>query len=76
MSAIPAAAGRVSSADSGVEHVLIQMEADIMEYTAGGAQPPSAEERSAGELVKLLSDQVSMLARDELKLAQPEVTRK
>jgi hypothetical protein len=52
------------------------MEADIMEYTAGGAQPPSAEERSAGELVKLLSDQVSMLVRDELKLAQPEVTRK
>ena len=47
-----------------------------MEYPAGGAQLPSAEERSAGELVKLLSDQVSMLARDELKLAQPEVTRK
>jgi hypothetical protein len=52
------------------------MEADIMEYTAGGAQLPSAEERSAGELVKLLSDQVSMLVRDELKLAQPEMTRK
>jgi hypothetical protein len=55
---------------------LNQMEADIMEYTAGGAQLPSAEERSAGELVKLLSDQVSMLVRDELKLAHLEMTRK
>jgi hypothetical protein len=53
MPVIPAAAGRVSSADSGVEHVLIQTKADIMKYTAGGAQPPSAEERSTGELVKL-----------------------
>jgi hypothetical protein len=46
-----------------------------MEYAAGGAQPPSAEERSAGELVKLLSDQVSKLVHDELKLAQLEMTR-
>ncbi len=55
---------------------LYQTKADIMEYTADGAQPPSAEERSAGELVKLLSDQVSVLVRDELKLAQLEMTRR
>ena len=47
-----------------------------MEYTAGGAQPSSAEERSAGELVELLSDQVPMLVCDELRLAQLEMTRK
>ena len=47
-----------------------------MEDTADGTQPPAAEERSAGELVKLMSDQVSVLVRDELKLAQLEMTRK
>lgn len=40
------------------------------------AAPPPASERSAGELVKLLSEQVSELVRDELKLAQLEMTRK
>lgn len=33
-------------------------------------------EPSTGELVKLLSEQVSTLVRDELKLAQLEMTRK
>jgi Putative Actinobacterial Holin-X, holin superfamily III len=47
-----------------------------MEHTADGAQPPATEERSAGELVKQLSEQVSALVRDELKLAQLEMTRK
>jgi uncharacterized membrane protein YqjE len=47
-----------------------------MEHTADGAQPPAAEERSTGELVKQLSEQVSELVRDELKLAQLEMTRK
>ncbi len=47
-----------------------------MERTADAAQPPRAEDRSAGELVKLLSEQVSVLVRDELKLAQLEMTRK
>jgi hypothetical protein len=47
-----------------------------MEHIAGRAQRPSAEERSTGELVKLLSEQVSVLVRDELKLAQLEMTRK
>lgn len=40
------------------------------------AQSPAIQRRSTGELVKLLSEQVSVLARDELKLAQLEVTRK
>jgi hypothetical protein len=44
--------------------------------TASGAASRPGEERSAGELVKLLSEQVSVLVRDELKLAQLEMTRK
>jgi hypothetical protein len=47
-----------------------------MERTADGTQPPPAGERSAGELVKQLSEQVSVLVRDELRLAQLEMTRK
>jgi membrane protein len=35
-----------------------------------------AEERPAGELVKDLSEQISRLVRDELRLAQVEMTRK
>ena len=37
---------------------------------------PASEERSAGELVKQLSEQVSALVREEVKLAQLEMTRK
>jgi hypothetical protein len=48
----------------------------MLEHGADGAQPPAAQEQSAGELVKLLSEQVSVLVRDELKLAQLEMTRK
>jgi hypothetical protein len=48
----------------------------MVEHGADGAQPPAAQEQSAGELVKLLSEQVSVLVRDELKLAQLEMTRK
>jgi hypothetical protein len=40
----------------------------------GGAA--AAEELSAGELVKQLTEQVSTLVRDELKLAKVEMTRK
>ena len=47
-----------------------------MEHSADGGQPPAAQQRSTGELVKLLSEQVSVLVRDELKLAQLEMTRK
>jgi len=46
-----------------------------MKHLADGAQP-SLHERSTGDLVKLLSEQVSVLVRDELKLAQLEMTRK
>ena len=36
----------------------------------------AASEQSTGELVKLVAEQVSVLVRDELKLAQLEVTGK
>jgi hypothetical protein len=42
----------------------------------GSAQPAVAPEASAGELVKQLSEQVSRLIRDELKLAEYEMTSK
>lgn len=48
----------------------------MMEHTASAAQPPAAQEPSTGDLVKQLSEQVSVLVRDELKLAQLEMTRK
>jgi Putative Actinobacterial Holin-X, holin superfamily III len=47
-----------------------------MKNLADGAQPPAVHERSTADLVKLLSEQISMLVRDELKLAQLEMTRK
>jgi uncharacterized membrane protein YqjE len=47
-----------------------------MNHSADGAQPSATQEASAGELVKQLSEQVSALVRDELKLAQLEMTRK
>jgi uncharacterized membrane protein YqjE len=47
-----------------------------MELNGSTAQPPAGREPSAGELVKQLSEQVSVLVRDELKLAQLEMTRK
>jgi hypothetical protein len=47
-----------------------------MNRSADSAQPSPTQERSAAELVKELSEQVSVLVRDELKLAQLEMTRK
>jgi Putative Actinobacterial Holin-X, holin superfamily III len=47
-----------------------------MEDTARAAGPPPVQERSAGELVKLLSEQVSLIVRDELRLAELEMKRK
>ena len=41
-----------------------------------GSLPVAAQDRPAGELVKDLSEQVSHLVRDELRLAQLEMTRK
>ena len=46
-----------------------------MEPTVGVEQPPG-EDRTTGELVKQLSEQVTVLTRDELKLAQVEMTNK
>ena len=47
-----------------------------MNHIADGAQPSPIQEPSAGVLVKQLSEQVSVLVRGELKLAQLEMTRK
>jgi Putative Actinobacterial Holin-X, holin superfamily III len=44
--------------------------------TANDTFRPPVGERSTGDLVKLLSEQVSVLVRDEAKLAQLEMTRK
>ncbi len=46
-----------------------------MEQTAD-THPHEMHERSAGELVKELSELVPRLVRDEMKLAQAEMTRK
>jgi Putative Actinobacterial Holin-X, holin superfamily III len=46
-----------------------------MERTANVGQP-APPDRSTAELVKQLSEQVSVLIRDELKLAQLEMARK
>jgi hypothetical protein len=40
------------------------------------SQPESARERPAGELLKQLTEQLSTLVRDEIKLAQLEMVRK
>jgi Putative Actinobacterial Holin-X, holin superfamily III len=47
-----------------------------MNQIADGAQVPPPPERPTAELVRQLSEQVSVLVRDELKLAQLEMTRK
>jgi hypothetical protein len=47
-----------------------------MAEPSGSAQPAVDTEASAGELVKNLTEQVSLLIRDELKLAEYEMTRK
>jgi hypothetical protein len=47
-----------------------------MEHLVDSARPSVPRARSTGELVKSLSEQVSVLVRDELKLAQLEMTHK
>ena len=47
-----------------------------MDPMAGDGQQPGARERSTGKLVSLAAEQVSVLVRSELKLAQLEMTRK
>ena len=41
-----------------------------------GARAPEAREHSTGELVKMMTEQMSVLVRNEMKLAQLEMTRK
>jgi Putative Actinobacterial Holin-X, holin superfamily III len=43
---------------------------------SSATQPRHDQEHSAGELVKMMSEQVSVLIRDELKLAQLEMAGK
>lgn len=47
-----------------------------MTDAADGTQPSLSQEPSAAELVKQAAEQVSVLVRDELRLAQVEMTRK
>jgi len=47
-----------------------------MEQSAGTVRPAEPQERSAGELVKDLTELVPRLVRDEIKLAQVEMTQK
>jgi uncharacterized membrane protein YqjE len=47
-----------------------------MDHATNDTQPSPASDRSAGDLVRQLSEQVSVLVRDELRLAQLELTRK
>jgi Putative Actinobacterial Holin-X, holin superfamily III len=48
----------------------------MMESSASSEGRPAAREAPTAELVKQLSEQVSVLVRDELKLARLEMTRK
>jgi hypothetical protein len=47
-----------------------------MEHPVKSSQIPAQREQSTGDLVKQLSEQVSLLVRDELKMARLEMTRK
>jgi uncharacterized membrane protein YqjE len=47
-----------------------------MNHNVTESQPVRAQDRPAGELVNDLSEQISRLVRDELRLAQLEMTRK
>jgi hypothetical protein len=47
-----------------------------VEQISDASQRTGVTERSTGELIKLMSEQMSTLVRDELKLAQLEMTRK
>jgi Putative Actinobacterial Holin-X, holin superfamily III len=47
-----------------------------MEHVVNGESASGSQDHSTGELVKQLSEQFSSLVRDELRLAQLEMTRK
>jgi uncharacterized membrane protein YqjE len=53
---------------------FIQVE-DVMNQVSGAGQP-AAPERSTAELVEQVAEQVSVLVRDELKLARVEMAHK
>jgi putative superfamily III holin-X len=63
-------------ADGWVGRALIKLKGGVMNHIADGAQAPPSPEPPTSELVKQLSEQVSVLVRDELKLAQLETVRK
>ena len=54
---------RVRGGDRRVAPQAILDEGGVMNHSADGAQPSPAQEPSAGELVKQLSEQVSVLVR-------------
>src|ERR1051326_5532265 len=60
---------------AGVARTFMGMKDSVMNQVSG-ADTAAAGGRSTGELVRLLTEQVSTLVRDELKLAQLEMTRK
>lgn len=47
-----------------------------MTHAGDPVQPVPAQERPVGDLVRQLTEQVSVLVRDEIRLAQLELTRK
>jgi hypothetical protein len=47
-----------------------------MENANSNSENPAAQDQSTGDLIRQLSEQVSRLVRDELKVAQLEMTRK
>jgi len=47
-----------------------------MTYRSDGPQPSTSQDRPVGELLIQLSEQVSTLVREELRLAQMEMVRK
>jgi len=47
-----------------------------MTHAGDPVQPVPSQERPVGDLVRQLTEQVSVLVRDEIRLAQLELTRK
>jgi hypothetical protein len=70
------ALAHVSSAGRWVQRALTRMKGGPMDNKANDNRPASTSDRSTGDLVGLLSEQVSLPVRDELKRARLEMTRK
>jgi hypothetical protein len=69
-------AGGVRRTDIRVGVRLIYSRGEIVEQISETSRLSGGSERSTGELIKLMSEQASTLVRDELKLAQLEMTHK